>query len=164
MSSLAWPSSHDLPDTVRLQMIPLLNLQLADAVDLGLQAKQAHWNVKGPHFVPLHALFDEAAGIMAELADELAERAVELGGIAKGTSQAVVGASRLPAYDQNLLAGEDHLRALGTALVEFARSSRTAIDAAAIAGDATTADLFTEISRSVDKLQWKLSANRAPQT
>lgn len=161
MNSTFWPSRNDLPDTVRLQLVPLLNRQLADAIDLGLQAKQAHWNVKGPQFVSLHALFDEIAEILEELTDELAERAVELGGIADGTLQAVAVASRLAPYNRTALAGADHLRALGAALENFARSNRLAIDVAAAAGDATTADLFTEVARATDKLLWKVSAHVA---
>lgn len=140
-------------------MIALLNAALADLIDLSLQAKQAHWNVKGPQFAPLHALFDEAAEILEELTDELAERAVELGGIAEGTLQAVAVTSRLAPYPLNLLAGTDHLRALGGAFATVARSTHAAIDTASAAGDATTADVFTEVSRAIDKLLWKLSAH-----
>lgn len=140
-------------------MILLLNEQLADAIDLGLQAKQAHWNVKGPQFVSLHALFDEAAEIIGELSDELAERAVELGGIAEGTLQAVAARTRLEVCDRTLLAGGDHLRTFGAALAKFASSSRSAIETATTAGDAATADLFTEATRAADKLLWKVSAH-----
>ncbi|MBL9204649.1 MAG: DNA starvation/stationary phase protection protein Dps [Opitutaceae bacterium] len=161
MKTTTWNSPHDLPETVRLQIVPLLNRQLADAIDLTLQAKQAHWNVKGPQFVSLHGLFDEVAETLGELADELAERSVELGGVADGTLQAVAGATRLPAYDRELLSGTDHLRALAAATGNFAQSSRGAIDAAATLGDASTADLFTSVSRAADKLLWKLSAHAA---
>ncbi len=61
------PTRNDLPETARREMSSLLNAHLADGIDLALQAKQAHWNVKGPHFLPLHELFDklydEAAGV-----------------------------------------------------------------------------------------------------
>ncbi len=164
MSPSIWPSQSDLPEALRLQLIPLLNQQLADAIDLTLQAKQAHWNVKGPQFVSLHAIFDEVAGTLAESSDELAERTVELGGLADGTSQTVAATSRLPGYGGGLLAGADHVRALGSALAHFARSTRAAIDAAAAAGDATTADVFTEVSRGADKLLWKLAAHQAATT
>jgi starvation-inducible DNA-binding protein len=160
----AWESGHTLPTEVKQRMIPLLNQQLADAIDLGLQAKQAHWNVKGPQFVSLHALFDEAAELLGELADELAERAVALGGIADGTLQAVAARTRLAAYDRNMLAGTDHLQAFGAALAHFARSNRAAIESAAAAGDAATADLFTEASRAADKLLWKVSAHTSAAT
>ncbi len=161
MNTPTWSSPIDLPDSVRLNMIPLLNQHLADAIDLGLQAKQAHWNVKGPQFVSLHGLFDEVAEILEELTDELAERVVELGGIAEGTLQAVAVASRLAPYDRTILAGSEHVKALVSALVAFARSNRRAIDVASAAGDATSADLFTEVSRAADKLLWKISAHAA---
>ncbi|HEX2101265.1 MAG TPA: DNA starvation/stationary phase protection protein Dps [Candidatus Synoicihabitans sp.] len=140
-------------------VIALLNQQLADAIDLSLQAKQAHWNVKGANFVSLHTLFDEIAQTLTELIDELAERAVELGGIAEGTLPAVLAASRLPVYDRELLAGAAHVSALRAAMTHFAQSTRAAIDTAAASGDATTADVFTEVSRAVDKLLWKLTAH-----
>jgi starvation-inducible DNA-binding protein len=54
-------TSHDLPQATRRSVIDLLNAHLADAIDLQLQAKQAHWNVKGPNFVGLHELFDKIA-------------------------------------------------------------------------------------------------------
>ena len=156
-----YKTSIDLPLQAREAMARLLNARLADAIDLALQVKQAHWNVKGPQFVSLHDLFDEVAEILEELTDELAERVVELGGIAEGTLQVVAGASRLVPYDRTVLAGMEHVKALGGAIVTFARSNRRAIDVAAAAGDATTADLFTEVSRAADKLLWKISAHVA---
>lgn len=87
---------NDLSAQIRGAMILLLNQQLADALDLGLQAKQAHWNVKGPNFIGLHTLFDQVAEQLEEFTDEMAERAVELGGTALGTVQVIVGTSRLP--------------------------------------------------------------------
>lgn len=161
MSPSLWPSQNDLPEAVRLPLIALLNQNLADAIDLGLQAKQAHWNIKGPQFVSLHAMFDEMAEVLEELADELAERAVELGGLAEGTLQSVAAVSRLPAYDQTLLAGMEHVRVLGLALAQLTRSTRAAIEVATAGGDATTADVFTEVTRATDKLLWKLSAHAA---
>ncbi len=80
MRTKLYPTRNDLPEATRRAMITLLNQQLADALDLGLQAKQAHWNVKGPNFLSLHELFDKVATELDELTDELAERAVELGG------------------------------------------------------------------------------------
>lgn len=164
MHPVSWSSPIDLPEAVRLHLIPLLNQHLADAIDLGLQAKQAHWNVKGPQFVSLHALFEEVAEVLEDLTDELAERIVELGGIADGTVQTVATASRLAPYSRTALAGTEHMQAVGAALATFARSNRVAIESAATAGDATTADLFTEVSRAVDKLVWKVSAHAASST
>ena len=143
----------------RCAMISLLNQQLADIIDLGLEIKQAHWNVKGPHFIGLHELFDRAAEQLEEFTDEIAERAVELGGFALGTIQAVSKNSRLTAYPLDLASGHGHVAALSDAFARFGATTRAAIDMAGKAGDADTADLFTEVSRGVDKLLWMVEAH-----
>jgi len=150
---------NDLPEKVRRAMVNLLNQHLADVLDLGLQAKQAHWNVKGPHFIGLHELFDKVAEELEELTDEIAERAVELGGVALGTIQIVSKQSRLAAYPLNLASGQKHVAALSSVLAQFGKSVRAAIDTATEAGDADTADLFTQVSRGVDKLLWLVEAH-----
>ena len=150
------PTKNSLSPTLRKRMIGLLNQQLADVLDLGWQARQAHWNVKGPAFISLHELFGTVADDLDNHADELAERSVQLGGLALGTLQAVVNSSRLPAYPVTLTAGRKHLTALTGAVALVARTSRVAIESADQAGDADTADLFTSVSRSLDKILWKL--------
>jgi starvation-inducible DNA-binding protein len=152
-------TKNDIPETLRGKMIELLNQQLADVLDLGLQAKQAHWNVKGPHFIGLHELFDKVAEEVEELTDDIAERAVELGGVALGTMQVIAKTSRLAAYPLELASGKEHVAALSSALAKFGASVRAAIDTASKAGDADTADLFTEVSRGVDKLLWFVEAH-----
>ena len=159
MRTIAHETKTDLPESVRAKMIDLLNQQLADVLDLGLQAKQAHWNVKGPHFIGLHELFDKVAEEVEEFIDEIAERAVELGGVALGTAQVIAKNSRLAAYPLNLASGKDHVAALSSALARFGASARAAIDTADKGGDADTADLFTEVSRGVDKLLWFVEAH-----
>jgi starvation-inducible DNA-binding protein len=148
-----------LPAEARQSAVELLNQQLADILDLGFQAKQAHWNVKGPHFIGLHELFDKVAEELEEFTDEIAERAVELGGVALGTIQAVSKSSRLPVYPLELASGIGHIKELSESLSKFAATTRAAIDAAGKMGDADTADLFTEVSRGVDKLLWMLEAH-----
>jgi len=152
-------TQNDLPQNVRIASVALLNRQLADALDLGLQAKQAHWNVKGPHFLTLHELFDDTAEKIEEFSDLIAERAVQLGGIAEGTAQVIARESRLPVYALDLYRGSDHVRALSNAIARFATSTRAAIDEADAAGDADTSDVFTQVSRVADTLLWKVEAH-----
>jgi len=128
-------------------------------LDLCLQAKHAHWNVKRPPFIGLHELFHKVAEELEEFTDEIAERAVETGGIALGTIQVVSKKSRLSAYPLELTSGQKHVAALSSALATFGTTTRAAIDTAAKAGDADTADLFTEVSRGVDKLLWLVEAH-----
>jgi starvation-inducible DNA-binding protein len=159
MKPMLHKTKNDLAASTRCEMIELLNQNLADALALGLQAKQAHWNLKGPHFLGLHSLFDKVAGELEAFGDLMAERAVALGGVALGTLQAITQRSRLPAHPIDLIAGKDHVAALSSALANFGASARTAIDTAAKAGDDGTADLFTELSRDVDKLLWIVEAH-----
>lgn len=154
-----FPTRIDLPEATRRQLCVILNDRLADVIDLGLQAKQAHWNVKGPNFIALHELFDSIAGIFPEQADTIAERITALGGVAEGTLAAVGARSHLPAYPIDLAAGRAHVDALATALATFGTAVRADIDKTNELGDADTADLFTGISREIDKQLWFLEAH-----
>jgi starvation-inducible DNA-binding protein len=152
-------TSNDLPPATRQSAIEMLNEHLADAIDLQLQAKQAHWNIKGPNFVGLHELFDRVAAQASEYADLIAERAVALGGVARGTLEAVSGRSQLREYPLEVGDWRAHVRAMQDALATFGRGARRAIDDATALNDADTADLFTEISRGADKSLWMVEAH-----
>ena len=149
----------DLPEETRVAMIALLNQHLADTSDLYSQTKQAHWNVKGIHFYPLHLLFDELAEKREDESDELAERAVQLGGYATGTVRMAAASSRLPEIPEDIDAGVDYVRALVERYGLHANNTRAGIDEADQAGDMDTADLLTEISRQLDKDLWFLQAH-----
>ena len=153
------PTRIDLSAKTRGRVVDILNARLADAIDLQLQAKQAHWNVKGPNFIALHELFDKIAGELGGHIDEMAERITALGGVAEGTVQAVAGRSRLEPYPLALAEGRAHLEALATALARFGKSVRKAIEDTSKAGDADTSDLFTGVSRAVDKDLWLVEAH-----
>jgi starvation-inducible DNA-binding protein len=157
--SKIYPTKHDLPEPMRKELIVLLNDQLATAQHLALHAKQAHWNVKGPDFLQLHELFDKVYEAASDWVDTIAERAVQLGGVAEGTLDLIAKRSRLPAYSLSLSAGREHVEAIAGALAIFGQTVRAAIDAAAKAGDADTSDLFTEVSRGADKMLWFVEAH-----
>ena len=146
----------DLPKTVRAKSCDLLNAALADLIDLGAQAKQAHWNVKGPQFIALHELFDSIAGAMPEHIDTVAERITALGGVAEGELRSVAKRSRLERYPAGLSDGLDHVAALASAVATAGKAVREAIDKADDLDDVGTADLFTGISRDLDKKLWFL--------
>ena len=154
-----YKTKNDLSEATRVKVIELLNARLADCKDLETQTKQAHWNVKGPHFIGLHLLFDNVYDGVREYVDEIAERAVQLGGVAEGTARMVAKKSSLPEYPLHASDGHSHVEALSTALATFGKSARKAIDQANELGDQDTADLFTEISRGVDKWLWFVEAH-----
>ena len=155
-----YPTKNDLPEASRLEAIALLNQRLADCIDLQTQSKQAHWNVKGPTFIALHKLFDEIHDAVAEYVDLLAERIVQLGGIAEGTVGVVAERSTLVDYPLGLSTGPEHVAALSDALAAFGRTARLGIEEMNELEDSGSADILTEISRGVDKWLWFVEAHQ----
>ncbi|MGB0562725.1 MAG: DNA starvation/stationary phase protection protein Dps [Spirulinaceae cyanobacterium] len=149
----------DLSESVRSKLIPLLNQTLATTLDLKTQTKQAHWNVKGTDFFQLHELFDEMSGELEEYVDMVAERVTALGGIALGTARIAADKSLLEAYPIDILDGMAHVTALADRFATYAKHVREASAQAGELGDDSTADLYTEISRTIDKRLWFLEAH-----
>ena len=154
-----YKTENDIPQELRLKLNVLANQGLADAVDLQMQIKQAHWNVKGPHFIGLHELFDQIDEAVESYVDLIAERIVQLGGIAEGTVRVAAGRSRLEEYPLVIADGHAHVEAVSKALSTFGREARATINQANELDDADTADIFTEISRGIDKWLWFVEAH-----
>jgi starvation-inducible DNA-binding protein len=152
-------TKNDLSEAIRVKAVELLNARLADCKDLQTQIKQAHWNVKGPNFISLHLLFDKINDDVEEYVDEIAERAVQLGGVAEGTARMVAKRSSLAEYPAKAADGRSHVEALSSALAAFGKGARKAIEEANELGDLDTADLFTEVSRGIDKWLWFVEAH-----
>ncbi len=152
-------TGNDLPIHLRATMITLLNQQLADTFDLYSQVKQAHWNVKGMHFMQLHLFFDDLAGKLIESADELAERVTALGGTALGTARLAAANSQLPEFPVEIVEGKQVVEVVAQRYSAYGSANRAAIGTAAEHGDQDTADLFTEISRMIDKHLWFIQAH-----
>jgi len=149
----------DIAKGKREKLIAILNQRLADASDLKSQAKQAHWNVKGMNFIALHELFDQVATEVDTFVDDIAERVTTLGGTAMGTVRLAAGNSSLEEYPHEITDGSAHVDALSSVLADFGKKVRKNIDEAEELGDADTADIFTGISRSIDKLLWFVEAH-----
>ena len=154
-----YETENDIPEQRRSELNGLMNQQLANAVDLQTQMKQAHWNVKGPHFIGLHELFDQIDEAVEGYVDLIAERIVQLGGIAEGTARVAAERSRLEEYPLDIADGHSHVEAVAKALSTFGHEARKTIDAADELGDADTADIFTEVSRGIDKWLWFVEAH-----
>jgi starvation-inducible DNA-binding protein len=158
-----YPTRNDLPESTRVQVVVLLNQRLADSIDLQTQCKQAHWNVKGPAFIALHKLFDEINESVEEYVDLIAERVVQLGGIAEGTVGIVSERTTLEGYPLTISTGNDHVAALSDALAAFGRTVRIGIEEMNELEDAGSADVLTEISRGVDQWLWFVEAHQQDQ-
>jgi starvation-inducible DNA-binding protein len=150
----------DITKGKREKIVSILNERLADAIDLKSQAKQAHWNVKGMNFIALHELFDQVSTEVEVHIDDIAERITTLGGTAMGTVRVAAQTSTLTEYPLEITDGAAHVDALSTALADFGKKVRADIDETDELGDADTADLFTGISRAIDKLLWFVEAHQ----
>ncbi len=154
-----YPTRIDMAANVRSQVCEVLNQTLAATLDLKTQAKQAHWNVKGMDFYQLHELFDELAGELEGYVDMVAERVTALGGTAMGTARIAATESILPEYPFDAIDGAEHVTALAERFAAYGKHLREAIDTTDDLGDADTADLYTEISRTIDMRLWFLEAH-----
>ena len=152
---------NDLKSNTKTTVAALLNARLVDAIDLALMTKQAHWNLRGRHFIAVHEMLDAFRIEIDGHVDILAERIAQLGGVALGTTQAVAEGSGLKSYPTDLISVDDHVAALAERYGDLANATRAAIDTAEESGDANSADIFTAFSRSLDKALWFLEAHEA---
>jgi starvation-inducible DNA-binding protein len=149
----------DIPAENRTKLISLLNQQLADSFDLKSQTKFAHWNVKGPHFIALHKLFDKLAGLLEGHVDEIAERITALGGVAMGTVRQTAAMSHTPEFPAGTFKDMAVVAAVAERFAAVGKSVRAAIDAAEDLHDQDTMDLFVEVSRDLDQSLYFLEAH-----
>lgn len=159
MTEVRFTSSVKIDEDAKSKVIEILNARLADTVDMKTQVKHAHWNVKGLQFFQLHELFDSIATHLEDHSDLIAERLVQLGGVANGTARQAAAKSSIKEYDLNAVKGEDHVKALVQRLGTLANAARKAIDDTGKLGDQATADVFTEVTRGADKDLWFLEAH-----
>lgn len=154
-----YPTGTRLAPEIQVEIIEILNQTLATTVDLLMQVKCAHWNVKGMQFYALHQLFDDVAIQLDSFADLVAERIAALGGVALGTVQISGLKSQLPPYPNSMSTGPEFVTAIAARMAAYGKSVRDCIELADGLGEADTADLYTEISRATDKSLWMLEAH-----
>jgi starvation-inducible DNA-binding protein len=149
----------DLPLKTRTSIIKILNTRLTDAIDLSVQAKLAHWNVRGANFLTLHKLFDDVAQMASEHTDLLAERIGQLGGAVDGSIQTVVKKTSLPTFSPTLSKEKPVMNAVIKSLAHYAKHMRHAIETTDDLDDEVTSDICTEITRAADKMLWFVEAH-----
>lgn len=154
-------TTNDLPVQSREKVCELLNGLLATLTDLSLQSKQAHWNVRGPRFSMLHSLFDQVYSQVTESIDEVAERIVQLGGVAEGTIAAVTKKTNLVEFPLGELKEDQIIEKMTKALSSTAAATRSGIGKCDEWGDDVTSDLLTEITSGLDKSLWMVESHLA---
>ena len=121
-----------------------------------MDAKQAHWNVVGYAFLPLHALTDELAADTRAWTDRVAERAVALGFAvdARPGTVAAVGST----FPAGYVADHEVIAELAAALDRVATTARDSLPELEHA-DAVAHDIAVEVLEGVEKYRWMLKAH-----
>lgn len=144
-------------DAGRTRLLLDLNRDLAGLLDLAAGYKHAHWNIVGPSFAALHALFDKLAAEASAHADEVAERAVALDGMADGALQSIADRSVLPQIPQGVRSESELLLALVARAKKMVEELHVAIEQSA--ADPATQEVHLAALRTVEKHRWMLDAH-----
>lgn len=132
---------------------------LVDLIDLSLVAKQAHWNVVGPHFRSLHLQLDELVTLAREHADTVAERAVALGVNPDGRSATVAGATKVQQPEHGWIEDGKVVATFTDILEGVIKRMRERIEATD-EPDPVTQDLLIAVAQDIEKQHWMFQAQR----
>ena len=133
-----------------------LDRELVDLLDLGLLAKQAHWNIVGPRFRAIHLLLDDLAEFARHSADRVAERAVTLGHSPDGRAATIAELSSLSGLRRGELRDVEVITAFVAILDTVSDDLHAALDA--FERDYVTIELLTSVLADVDRFAWMLRA------
>ena len=148
--------TENFPERARSALIKLCNDRLADAVDLQLQCKHAYWNTTDSLLKQLRESFDELNESVEDYVDRIAERAVQLGGVADSTERVVATWSHVLCSPDAFC--RNHAQTIVTALASFGELTHKAIYTANELSDFVSAEMFTEISEGIDNWRRTLAA------
>ncbi len=147
-----------LPESSREELVESLNARLAESLDLYSQIKVAHWNIKGPLFSSLHPLFDGFAGTLIGYVDQIAERLITLGGLARGTVRQAAGSSRLADYPAAATRDLEHVGLVADRIESWLTGMRETRALAEEREDTDTEDMLTVMITEFEKNGWFLRA------
>jgi starvation-inducible DNA-binding protein len=153
-----YSSPNRLSEEARTSLVEALEARLIDGLDLHSQIKVAHWNVKGPHFAALHPLFETFAVALAGFNDDIAERAVTLGGTIDASSRSVAARTSLPNLTDDVTRDLELVKALSERFEVYLDRMRESRDLAEEVDDADTVDLMTTVIETFEKHAWFLRA------
>ena len=148
---------NDTDPREKKETVKTLNHLLAEFLDLALATKQAHWNMRGPNFIGVHEMLDPFNAKLLDYSDMIAERIVQLGGVAYGTSQIIPNETNLKPYPTNIVNVMDHLNELADRYAALANLVRQVVDKEL--ADEGTINILEDASNDLDKYLWFIEAH-----
>ena len=146
-----------LPEADARTVCDALQKTLVSLIDLGLQGKQAHWNLYGANFRSLHELLDAIVETARTSSDTLAERMNQLGVAPDGRSGTVASSTPLAEYSSDFEPVPRALRLVGDRLLtcdEVLRGARAAV----ADPDPLTEDLLIAVGQQIEMHLWMIQA------
>ncbi|WP_431909389.1 Dps family protein [Nonomuraea jabiensis] len=153
MAMITGPLSGDAKDTVA----EALQGALVDLIDLSLVAKQAHWNLIGPHFRPIHLQLDELTDLARTHMDTIAERAVALGINPDGRSATVARSTKLQQPESGWIEDGKVVATITDVLQGVSRRMHERVRTTD-EPDPVTQDLLIAVAQDIDKQHWMFQA------
>ncbi len=132
-----------------------LQASVVELLELYHDAKQSHWNLRGPLYFPLHENLQEYADLYLKYADLLAERQLQIGMSADGRTSTVVQSANLPQFPGGPLSDRQVLDLMTERIYTIAKRIRTRIDSTGKNGDEVTSNKFQDLSYELDKQVWQ---------
>jgi starvation-inducible DNA-binding protein len=148
--------NHVDTEAVTADLQPLL----VELIDLNLTGKQAHWNVTGPQFLPIHGQLDELVNDVRTWSDDVAERIMAVGGSADGRSVTVAESSPIDAFPSGPVPSDKVVALVVERLDQIIAATRPRIDRLG-ATDVVSQDLVISVVAGLEKHRWMFSTQLA---
>lgn len=154
---LSRDTAIEIDKEIQAESIRILNGHLINFLNLALITKQAHWNMHGANFIAVHEMLDPFNETLLKHADIFAERIVQMGGVAYGTPEIIVGNALFNSYPTNIFRTDEHLHELIKRYAETANNIRNDIENNKV--EAVTIDILTTALEDLDKYVWFMEAH-----
>lgn len=146
-----------LKDSYKSEMSEKLNSYLSNIQVAYMNARGYHWNVTGKQFFVLHAKFEEIYNKLNEMADEIAERILTLGGKPVHSFSGYLKISSIK-EKLNVTSAEDTVKSLLEDTEILVEKGREIISLSSDNGDEATANIVTDYIQEQEKTGWMLKA------
>jgi starvation-inducible DNA-binding protein len=132
---------------------------LDDVIDLRLQTTQAHWNLVGPFYLPVHEFLGDAADRYAKYADRVAERSLSLGYSVDGRPSTVASKSGLTRFPNGFVRDSEAIDLISDRLDTIAIRTRKRMEKVGKL-DGVTENMMQELIEGFEHDLWQLRVHK----